>query len=159
LPTDAEDELTEEADMTSPDVIRACHQRCLPHLATLRLLAHAEATATLSPGASQQVAGVTGLILAETEAAGHAVVAALKGERRAAAAGRFLAARLARMTRAADDALRAAERGDAGTLRRQLRRFDTLTSATWTVQMALHPLPRGHQPGPDSTPHIPAWSR
>lgn len=143
--------------MTSPDVIRTCHQRCLPHLAALRLLAQAEAA--VSPGASQQVDGVTGLILAETEAAGHAVVAAMNGERRTAAAGHFLAARLARMTGAAADALRAAECGDAAALRRQLRRFDTLTSATWTVQIALHPRSRGHRPGPDSTTHLPAWSR
>jgi hypothetical protein len=159
LPADAEDPLTEEAEMTSPDLIRACHQRCLPHLARLRLLAEAETTATLSRGASQQVDGVTGLILAETEAAGHAVVAAMQGEHRAAAAGRFLGARLARMTTAAADARQAAEHGDAAALRRQLRRFDTLTSATWTVQLALHPRSRGHRAGPDSTPHIPAWSR
>ena len=45
----------------------------------------------------------------------------------------------------AEDAVAAARAGDAADLRRHLRRFDTLTTAIWTVQDALsgaHPVPR-----------------
>ena len=88
-----------------------------------------------------QVTQVTGMILTEARAAGHAVAATMAESSRAAAAEWFLAAQLARMAIAAQDAAAAAERGDATMLRRQLRRSDTLVSAMWAVLTALRQRP------------------
>jgi hypothetical protein len=63
-------------------------------------------------------------------------VAAVPSTRRAAVAG-LLADRLSRLAVAADDAVSAAKDADAGALRRRLRRFEMLTSAAWTVQLAM----------------------
>jgi hypothetical protein len=48
--------------------------------------------------------------------------------------GTFLRVRLDRLAAAADNAIAAARAGDFGEMRQYLRRFDTLTSAIWTVQ-------------------------
>lgn len=109
------------------------------HLARLRMLAGDEASAAGPHVLTRQIRHITGMILAEAEAAGHAVAVTAAEAPRAAAAERFLAARLARMAAAAQDAVAAAERGDAAALRRQLLRFDTLTSAMWAVLTALRP--------------------
>lgn len=105
------------------------------------MLAGDEASAAVPHTLTRQVTHITGMILAEAEAeaAGHAVAVTAAEGPRAAAAERFLAARLARMAAAAQDAAAAAERGDAAALRRQLLRFDTLTSAMWAVLAALRP--------------------
>jgi hypothetical protein len=138
--------------MTVPDDMRAHHLYCTAHLARLRLEAEAETErgVPLPPALAQQVTQVTRMILAEAEAeaeaeaGGRALMGTMADSRGATKAARFLAARLTRMAVAAHDAVAAAERGDAAALRRQLRRFDTLTSAMWTVQAALHPKPPHH---------------
>ena len=130
------------------------HQtRCLPHLLTLRMLAHGE-TAPLPWLAAAEVSQATRAILAEAEAAsreaaGQAVTsrdatgreAADRATRTLARGGPgraiFLDVRLRRLAAAADDAIVAARTGDFAQLRRHLARFDTLTSAIWTVQQAV----------------------
>jgi hypothetical protein len=134
------------ATMTVHDDMRVHHEHCAAHLARLRMLGGDEAGSAPSPALAQQVTQVTSMILAEAEAAGHAVTATMAEGPRAAAAARFLAARLARMAVAAQDAAAAAERGDAAVLLRQLRRLDTLTSAMWAVQATLRPRASGVTP-------------
>jgi len=75
------------------------------------MLAGDEASTAVPHVLTQQVTQITGMILTEAEAAGHAVAASMAEGPRAAAADRFLAARLARMAIAAQDAAAAAERG------------------------------------------------
>lgn len=125
--------------MTVPDHARTQRDRCAAHLARLRMLAADEVGAALPPTLTPQLSQVTATILAEAEAAGQAVVATMADDRRAAEAARFLSPRLARMATAAQDAATAAQRGDAAALSRQVRRFETLTKAMWTVQANLRP--------------------
>jgi hypothetical protein len=49
----------------------------------------------------------------------------------------FLADRIAKLAAAADEAVSAARDGDAAALHRRLHRFEMLTSAVWTVQLAM----------------------
>ena len=121
------------------------HQaRCLTHLLSLRLLAQAEPGALLSRRVVIEVARATGAVVAEAEAGGQAMLTAgLSGYHRGNVA--FLRVRLDRLAAAAADTVAAARAGNSADLRRQLRRFDTLTTAIWTVQDALsgaHPVPR-----------------
>jgi hypothetical protein len=125
----------------TPGDMRTHDKHCAAHLSRLRMLASDEASPGVPGILAQQVTEITGMILAEAEAAGRTVTAATADDPRGAASQRFLAARLARMTVAAQDAVVAAERGDIAVLRRQLHRFDTLTSAMWAVLDALRPVP------------------
>ena len=85
--------------------------------------------------------------LAETDAAGQAAVAAVAESGRSSAAA-FLAARQARLAAAADDIVAAAQDGSAAALSRHLRRFEALTTALWTVQLAIcAPAHRRPRPG------------
>jgi hypothetical protein len=90
-----------------------------------------------------EIARATGAVVAEAEAAGQAVLTAGLSYHRGD--GTFLRVRLDRLAAAAGDTVAAARAGNAADLRRHLRRFDTLTTAIWTVQDALsgeHPVPR-----------------
>ena len=117
------------------------HQaRCLPHLLSLRMLAQGE-VAPLPWLAADEIARATQAILAEAVAAGGEAAgreAADRVARGGPGLGIFLAVRLSRLSAAADDALTAAWTGDFTQLRRHLARFDTLTSAIWTVQRAVY---------------------
>jgi hypothetical protein len=127
------------------------HQaRCLPHLLSLRMLAQGE-VAPLPWLAADEIARATQAILAEAVAAGGEAAGREAADREAAGReaadraalggpglGIFLAVRLSRLSAAADDALTAAWTGDFTQLRRHLARFDTLTSAIWTVQRAVY---------------------
>jgi len=117
------------------------HQaRCLPHLLSLRMLAQGE-VAPLPWLAADEIARATQAILAEAVAAGGEAAgreAADRAARGGPGLGIFLAVRLSRLSAAADDALTAAWTGDFTQLRRHLARFDTLTSAIWTVQRAVY---------------------
>jgi len=120
--------------MAVTDQIEDHQARCLPHVLRLRMLARDVMEAPFSLLAVAEVTGATEAILAEAEAAAR--------EARAAAGsgpglGVFLGARLSRLAVAADDAIAAASAGDLAQLRRQLRRFDVLTSAIWAVQDAV----------------------
>lgn len=108
--------------------------RCVLYMLKLQLLARDAAEAPLPWLAAAEVARATQAILAEAEAAGREVRAAAEG---GPGTGIFLGVRLTRLAAAADDAIAAAVAGDFAQLRRQLRRFDTLTAAIWAVQDAV----------------------
>jgi hypothetical protein len=129
--------------MTFGDQIRDRQARCQPHLLRLQLLARGQADETVPRQIATEVRDATNAILAEAEAAIRAAVAATAEWHREPATETFLWARLARLANAADEAVTAA-RGGAPGLRSCLHRFDTLTSAIWTVQNAVY----GHVPMP-----------
>jgi hypothetical protein len=124
--------------MTSIDQIEDHRERCQPYLLRLLMLARDDA-ATLTCQSLTEFIRATEAILAEAEAAGRDACAA------AGPAGTFLSVRLSRLTAAADDLIAAAWAGDSAQLRRQLHRFDVLTSAIWTVQQSVY----GPEPGRD----------
>jgi hypothetical protein len=111
--------------MNTADDVRDHQARCGPHLARLWILAVGAADAPLADGLAGQVTKATSAILAEA------------GGGRTAGTRPLLAARLTRLEHAAEDAVASARDGNAVTLRDQLRRFGTLTSAMWTVQLSV----------------------
>ena len=117
--------------MTVADRAQGHQARCRPHLLMLRMLAGDDAETPTRWLAMAEVARATAAILAEVEAAGREVRAAAGG---GPDPGVFLSVRLSRLAAAAGDAVAAAGAGDFTQLRRQLRRFEALTSAIWTVQ-------------------------
>jgi hypothetical protein len=118
--------------VVQPDGHRA---RCLPHVRLVRMLASDEEEALLPRLAQAEAALAMEAILVEV----GAEIRALSGNR--PGYRDLLGARLSRLTAAAVDASAAAGAGDFARLRRQLRRFDTLTTAIWVVQDAVsgHP--------------------
>ncbi len=128
--------------MPTPDQIQDHQERCQAHLGTLRMLARGGEDPAL---AAAQVDKATGAIIAEVEAAIQAALAADVSSRHAAART-FLRVRLDRLTAAAHELVAAARDEDIAGFRRHLRRFEALTSASWTVQRAVFdsvPQPRG----------------
>jgi hypothetical protein len=124
--------------MIFSDQIRDHQSRCQPHLLTLRMLARGEADAPLSSPVAIVVRDATNAVIAEAEAAGRAALAATADGRRHPEAETFLWVRLARLARAADEAVDAARRGDNSGLRDHLTRFSALTAAIWAVQQAVY---------------------
>lgn len=122
--------------MATVSEIREHHAHCVPHLARLQVLGSYQAGEPVPPGLAADVSAVTSTILAEAGAAVRATVAAVPGTRRTAVA-EFLAGRITTLAAAAEQAVCAARDGDAAALRRCLRRFESLTSAVWTVQLAM----------------------
>ncbi len=122
--------------MSVANQIKDHQARCLASLISLRMLAQGEAGLPLPRWVVVEVAQATSAVLAEAEAAGRAALTAVgvNSDR----PGTFLRVRLDRLAAAADDAIAAARAGDSGEMRRHLRRFDTLTSAIWTVQDAVY---------------------
>ncbi len=146
------------------DQIEEHRARCQPHLVRLRMLAQGEAGAVLSRRVIVEIAQATGAIVAEAEAAGHELEAAgheggAAGHEGGAAghggqaadqdgpggngpghpaAGTFLRVRLNRLAAAAEAAIAAARAANSADMRCQLRRFDTLTAAIWTVLHAVY---------------------
>ena len=124
--------------MTVTDQISAHQSRCEHALLRLQALARA----VTGTGASRQlvaaeVRDATTAVIAEADAAGRYALAATGGGRREPHAETFLCVRLARLEAAADEAVSAARDGDAPRLSREVRRFDALTSAIWTVERAV----------------------
>ncbi|HTX27169.1 MAG TPA: hypothetical protein VME19_09145 [Streptosporangiaceae bacterium] len=119
--------------MTTDDQIHAHQLRCQSYMLKLRMLSSAEGG--LAPTAAE-IGCTTAAVIAEAGAATRAVLAAGHG-RRHPGASPFLQVRLNRLTAAADEAIAAAQAGDAATLRRVLCRFEALISAIWTVQAAV----------------------
>jgi hypothetical protein len=124
--------------MSVADHIQEHRARCVAPLISLRMLAQDEAGSPLPRWAVAEVAQATGTVLAEAEAAGRAVLAAVGVGSDHPGDGTFLRVRLDRLAAAASDATTAARAGDSGEMCRHLRRFDALTSAIWTVQDAIH---------------------
>jgi hypothetical protein len=121
--------------MTVADAIHDHRERCLPHLIRLRLLSTEDWPAP-SPGVAAEVSRATSAILAQVEAANRVALAATSSDRRGQGPGPFLAARLARLSAAADDAVAAARSGNPATLRERLVRFGALASAMWMAHGA-----------------------
>jgi hypothetical protein len=133
--------------MSVTDQIRDHEARCLASVISLRMLAQGEAGAPLPRWAVVEVAQATSAVLAEAEAAGRAVLAAVGVNSDHPGDGTFLRVRLDRLAAAASEAIAAARAGDVGEMRCHLRRFDALTSAIWTVQGAVYGAPHGRTLG------------
>jgi hypothetical protein len=118
--------------MTAAEDIRHYQARCQPYLVRLRMLARGEGGLALT---AAEVGHATGAVVIEARAASRAVLA--DGDSGHPGAGTFLAVRLNRLARAAEEAIAAARDGDTAGLRRHLHRFEALTSAIWTAQHAV----------------------
>jgi hypothetical protein len=138
--------------MTSTGEIQDHQVRCQPHLLTLRLLAHGEAGTEPLQRVATEVAEATGAVLAEVKAAGCDMRTTAGGGSGGPGAETLLQARLNRLAAAAADVVAATVAGNLAEMRRQLDRFDALTSAIWTVQRAVYGL--GQAP-----PLRPAWTK
>jgi hypothetical protein len=123
--------------MNVTDDVRHHHTRCARDRARLRMLASDPGGAPLSPGAVRQVVQATSAVLAEAREAARTALTAGPASHRPSGRRPFLAARLTRLENAAHEAIASARAGDIAALRQRLRRFDTLTSAMWTVQLAV----------------------
>ena len=124
--------------MSVADQIRDHQARCTAPLVSLRMLAQGEAGASLPRWVVVEIAQATAAVLAEAEAAGHAVLTAVGVSSGHPGEWTFLRVRLDRLAAAADDAIGAARAGNSAEMRRRLHRFDTLTSAIWTVQDSVY---------------------
>ena len=138
--------------MTVDGTLEDHRVRCQPYLLRLRMIARGDPGLLLTQLTVAEVIQATEMVLAEAEAAGGDVqaaagdVQAAAGDVQAAAgvsgsgpgAPAFLRVRLNRLAGAANDAIAAAGAGDSGQLRGQLRRFDVLTAAIWTVHQAVY---------------------
>ena len=124
--------------MSVANQIKDHQARCLASLISLRMLAQGEAGVPLPRWVVVEVAVATSAVLAEAEAAGRAALTAVGVKTGHPGDGTFLRVRLDRLAAAANDAIAAARAGDPGEMRRHLHRFDTLTSAIWTVQDAVY---------------------
>jgi hypothetical protein len=122
--------------MAAASEIRDHYAHCMPHLARRHMLDRHQAGVPRPPGLADEVSEPTSAILAEADAALRATVAAVPGARSRVVAG-FLTDRVARLAATADEAVSAAKDGDAAAVRRCLLRFEVLTSAVWTVQVAM----------------------
>ncbi len=125
-----------------------------------------EAGAVLSGRVIVDIAQATNAILAEAEAAGRAAQAAQAAalsslgwgssgwsgswsQAGQLASGTFLQVRLNRLSAAAQDAVAAALAANNAELRCQLRRFESLTTAIWTVMQAVYgPVPQDQRQRP-----------
>lgn len=121
--------------MTPTDENHDHQVRCQPHLLRLRMVARGDFEVALP---LQVVAEAVGAILAEAETAARAAGAVAVDSLGGPGAGTFLGVRLNRLAAAADDAIAAARTGNQAEMRRHLSRFDTLTSAIWTVHRAVY---------------------
>ncbi len=124
--------------MSVADEIEDHQARCVAPLISLRMLAQGEAGVPLPRWVVVEVAQATGTVIAEAEAAGRAALTAVGHSSEHPGNRIFLRVRLDRLAAAASDAINAARAGDFSEMRRHLRRFDTLTSAIWTVQGAVY---------------------
>ena len=123
--------------MTPADEMHDRQVRCQPHLLRLRMVARGEMEIAL-PLQVVAVAEAVGAVLAEAESAARAVGAVAVDNLGGPGAGTFLRVRLNRLAAAADDAIAAARTGNPAEIRQHLNRFDTLTSAIWTVHRAVY---------------------
>ena len=114
--------------MTSADQVHDCQGRCQRHLLRLRVLARGQAGPVLTRQVTAEVREITNAIIAEAETACLAALAAPAGTR-PMEAETFQWVRLARLARAADQAIDAARGADVPGLRHHLGRFGALAAA------------------------------
>lgn len=121
--------------MMLDDQVRDHLSRCQRQLLALRMLGFGQDWTAESRQSAAAIRDVTNAILTEVEAMSRAVLepggAGQRGD------DVFLWVRVSRLAMAADRAVSAARCGDAAALRDQLRHFDTLASALWTVEDAV----------------------
>jgi hypothetical protein len=125
--------------MTLDDQVRDHLSRCQRQLLALRMLAFGQ-DSTAESRQTAAIRDVTNAIITEAEAMSRAALEPRgSGQRVSAQQGSevFIWVRVARLAMAADGAVSAARCGDAAALRDQLRHFDTLASALWTVDDAV----------------------
>jgi hypothetical protein len=134
--------------MSVTEQIRDHQARCLAPLITLRMVAQGETGFPLPRWVVVEVAQATGAVIAEAEAAGRTALSTVGASSDRPAGKSFLQVRLDRLAASAEDAIDAARVGDYGAMRRHLRRFDSLTSAIWTVEDALS----SRRPASDARP-------
>lgn len=125
--------------------------RCQLHLLRLRTLA-AETGTGVARQAPAEIRRAASAVLAEVTAVGRAAPGAAAPGTSGAAP--FLGVRLARLTAAAQDVAAAAQDGNAAAVRHHVRRFETLTSAVWTVQYVLHGMAPSRQTLASSAPRV-----
>jgi hypothetical protein len=118
--------------MTAAEEIQDHQARCQPDLLALRMLAR---NGGEPARAAAEVGRATSAIMAEARAAGQAVLGGRSC--RHPGAETFLRVRLNRLAKAAAEAVTAAQEDDAARLRHYLRRFEAVTSAIWTAELAL----------------------
>ena len=123
--------------MSVADEVEDHQARCVAALVSLQLLTRQDAGEPVPRRVVLQIAQATRTVLAEARAAAKAVLSAGDGGDGNPGERTFLRVRLERLQAAAEDAITAARAGDPGEVSRQLRRFDALTAAIWTVQDAL----------------------
>ena len=123
--------------MSVADQIHDYQARCLAPLISLRMLAQGEAGMPLPRWVEVEVAQATGAVIAEAEAAGRATLSAIGASVVHPRDETFMRVRLERLAVAANAAITAARAGDFAEMRVHLRRFESLTSAIWTVQNAV----------------------
>lgn len=114
--------------MTFADQVREHQGRCQPHMLRLRALAGGDPSAALASPVMTEVRHATNVIIAEAVTALAATVDGGSAESET-----FLWVRLARLARAADEAVDAARVADASGLREHLALFNALAAAIWTV--------------------------
>jgi hypothetical protein len=129
--------------MTFDDQMRDHRSRCQRQLSRLRMLGLGQDGMVLPGRVAAEIRSATNEIIAQTEAMSHAV---LRAGRQEPGAETFLWVRVSRLALAADQAVIAARNGDMHGLRTHLHHFDTLTSAIWTVQHAVHRIPQQRVP-------------
>jgi hypothetical protein len=120
--------------MTTADRMGHRQLRCQRQLLRLRMLVLSQDGMTPARRAAE-IRDATNAVIAEVEATSRAVLGASGHE---PGAETFLWVRVTRLAMAADQAVNAARRGDMSALDAQLRHFDALTSAIWTVQDAVY---------------------
>jgi hypothetical protein len=108
--------------------------RCRQQLSRLRTLALGRDDAPPSYQAAGEIREAANSVLAEVEAMSRATI---ENGQRDAGAETFMWVRVTRLAVTADQAVDAARRGDSAQMLAHLRRFETLTSAIWTVQDAI----------------------
>jgi hypothetical protein len=133
--------------MTFDDQMRDHRSRCQRQLSRLRMLTLSQDGIAASGRVAAEIRNATNEIIAEAEAMSRAV---LRTGRQEPGSETFLWVRVTRLAQAADQAVVAALNGDIHGLRTHLHHLDTLTSAIFTVQHAVHggqlvPPPRQEQ--------------
>ncbi len=124
--------------MSVTELIEDHQARCAAPLISLRMLAQSEAGEPVPRRVVVEIAQATRAVLAEAEAAGRDALAAAGASRDHPGGRTFLQVRLDRLAVAANDAIAAARAGNSAEMSRDLRRFDALTAAIWTVQDAVY---------------------
>ncbi len=118
-----------------PSTLGEVHERCVPDLARIRMLAQQPTDgAPLPPGLGPELSATIQRVLWHLELAERLVIADSLRKRPVAV---FLSRRLDRLTVAAEAVDSAVRGDDLPGLRRAVRTFDALAVAMWRVQLGV----------------------